>query len=80
MVFGLDIFIAEDIFKYVIYAEFDMWYSKCFLQQGEAETSASAGFGVRPGINVPARLLLHSGQENVEDDQVDTIFMSHLAH
>ena len=54
--------------------EFDNWYSKCFLQTGDMETSASAGFGVRPGISVPHRLLLRPSMDHIEDDQVCCLF------
>ncbi|CAK8673389.1 unnamed protein product [Clavelina lepadiformis] len=48
--------------------EFDAWYNDSFMQDNH-ETSASVGYGARPGIIVPARLTLNSQQANLEDDQ-----------
>nr|CAB3259115.1 kinesin-like protein KIF9 [Phallusia mammillata] len=48
--------------------EFDAWYSESFLQD-QQESSAVAGYGSRPGVQVPARLQLTSQQMNLEDDQ-----------
>lgn len=48
--------------------EFDAWYSDSFLG-GPVTTSASVGFGTRPGIHPPARLQLTTRQANLEDEQ-----------
>ena len=49
-------------------AEFDNWYNESFATDA-AETSASAGYGGRPGLKLPARLQIDADQ-GFEADEV----------
>ena len=58
--------------------EFDNWYNESFAIN-TTETSASVGYGGRPGLKVPARLQIDTDQgfeaEQVRFNKIDLLLM-----